>query len=67
MMEINPELINEYLKWRRDKELYPPSWSAEEYVEDLLKSDAREKLTIIYALFEDEDENILENIREVLF
>jgi hypothetical protein len=66
-MSISPEVINGYLEWRRDKELYPPLWSAEEYVEDLLKSDARDKLNIIYALFEDEDENILEQIREVLF
>ena len=66
-MSISPEIINGYLEWRREKELYPPLWSAEEYVEDLLKSDARDRLNIIYALFEDEDENILEQIREVLF
>ena len=66
-MSISPEVINGYLEWRREKELHPPLWSAEEYVEDLLKSDARDRLNIIYALFEDEDENILEQIREVLF
>jgi hypothetical protein len=59
---VNDKLAKElekYLEWRRDKELYPPKWSPEEYTEHLLNMDARGKLIQIYNIYDNEDPDFL--------
>ena len=48
------ELLNQYLDWKREKELYPSKWSPEEYAEHVLNMEARGNLNLIYdMLFDD--------------
>lgn len=48
------ELLNQYLDWKREKELYPPKWSPEEYAEHVLNMEARGNFNLIYdMLFDD--------------
>ena len=59
---MNQKLAKElerYLEWKRDKELYPPRWSPEEYTEYLLDKDARGKLIQIYNIYDNEDPDFL--------
>lgn len=51
--------VEKYLEWKRDKELYPPRWTPEEYVEHILSQDARKKLQKIYDIFQNEDPGFL--------
>lgn len=48
------ELLNQYLDWKREKELYPPKWSPEEYAEHVLNMEARGNLNLIYDMLFDE-------------
>ena len=56
---INIEEVEKYLEWKRDKELYPPRWTPEDYVEHVLNTEAREKLQRIYDIFNKEDPGFL--------
>jgi len=49
---IEASVINEYLDWLRDKKNYPPTGSPEEWVEEMLMSEARDRLGLIKDLFE---------------
>jgi hypothetical protein len=51
--------VEKYLEWKRDKELYPPRWTPEEYVEHILNQDARQKLQRIHDIFQNEDPGFL--------
>lgn len=51
---IDPNTINEYLDWLRDKRNYPPQGTPEEWIEELLMSEARDRLNLIKDLFESE-------------
>ena len=51
--------VEKYLDWKRDKELYPPRWTPEDYVEHVLNTEARQKLQKIYDIFDNEDPGFL--------
>ena len=51
--------LEKYLEWKRDKELYPPRNTPEEYMEHVLNMDARIKLQRIYNIFNEEDPGFL--------
>lgn len=46
----NVNEINKYLSWLRDKQLYPPTGSPEEYAEWVEMSVARDKMILIQDL-----------------
>jgi DNA-directed RNA polymerase subunit F len=50
MTQTNVEDINRYLSWVRDKQLYPPQNSPEEYAEWVKMSEARGKMILIEKL-----------------
>ena len=56
---IDVSEVEKYLEWKRDKELYPPRWTPEEYVEHILNQEARQKLQKIYDIFDNEDPGFL--------
>lgn len=41
------EFVNSYLAWKREKEMYPPRWTPEEYVNEISQADARVRLELI--------------------
>ena len=51
--------VEKYLEWKRDKELYPPRWTPEDYVEHVLNQEARQKLQRVYDIFNEEDPGFL--------
>jgi hypothetical protein len=51
--------VEKYLEWKRDKELYPPRWTPEDYVEHVLNQEARQKLQRVYDIFQNEDPGFL--------
>lgn len=59
------ELLNQYLDWKREKELYPPKWSPEEYAEHVLNMEARGNLNLIYDMLFDEQYDDAEFRRRV--
>ena len=50
MTKTNVDDINKYLSWVRDKQLYPPQNSPEEYAEWVEMSVARDKMKLIQDL-----------------
>lgn len=53
------QALEDYLAWRRDKELYPPKWTPEEYAEHILNLEARATLIRIHNIFDTEDPDFL--------
>lgn len=53
------EELEKFLEWKRDKELYPPRWTPEDYAEHLVNMDARIKLQRLYDLFNEQDPEFL--------
>jgi len=44
---IDAEEVNKYLAWKRDKELYPPRWQPEDYIQHLIAQDSIKRMTLI--------------------
>ncbi len=68
--EQSVKAVNEYILWRRDREMYPPRLSPEEWIEDVLKSEARVRLNLLsdYLLtIEQPDSEALLKIHELVF
>lgn len=53
---INTNMIEAYLIWKRDKELYPPQWTPEEWAADVIMSEARVRIDLIKDLLENSPE-----------
>lgn len=53
---INTKMIEDYLLWKRDKELYPPQWTAAEWAADVIMSEARVRIDLIKDLLENGEE-----------
>lgn len=53
---INTKMVEEYLLWKRDKELYPPRWSPEEWAHDVIMSEANARINLIKDLLENSPE-----------
>ena len=49
---INTNMIEAYLIWKRDKELYPPQWTPEDWAKDVIMSEARVRIDLIKDLYE---------------
>jgi hypothetical protein len=49
---INTKMIEGYLLWKRDKELYPPQWTPEDWAADVIMSEARVRIDLIKDLLE---------------
>jgi len=69
---IDVEEVNKYLAWKRDKELYPPRHSPEEYALHIISEDARKRLGLLYDYFlADRDEipteEQLNSIEDIIF
>jgi len=45
-------MIENYLLWKRDKELYPPQWTPEDWAADVIMSEARVRVDLIKDLLE---------------
>jgi hypothetical protein len=53
---INTGMIENYLLWKRDKELYPPQWTPEDWAADVIMSEARVRIDLIKDLLENNPE-----------
>ena len=53
---INTNMIESYLIWKRDKELYPPQWTPEDWAKDVIMSEARVRIDLIKDLLENSDD-----------
>lgn len=53
---INTDMIQNYLLWKRDKELYPPQWTPEDWAKDVIMSEARVRIDLIKDLLENSPE-----------
>ena len=53
---INTGMIENYLLWKRDKELYPPQWTPEDWAADVIMSEARVRIDLIKDLLENSPE-----------
>jgi hypothetical protein len=49
---INTGMIEAYLLWKRDKELYPPQWSPRDWTEEIILSESRARMNLIKDLLE---------------
>lgn len=66
---IDIELINGYVAWKRDKDLYPPKWTPEEYAEYIKQMRAVEGVYQINEILEEgssDYESVVERVREVI-
>jgi hypothetical protein len=53
---INTKMVENYLLWKRDKELYPPQWTPEDWAADVIMSEARVRIDLIKDLLENNPE-----------
>lgn len=44
---INIKEIEGYIQWRRDKEMYPPTWSAQDYIDELTSEQALKEIAVV--------------------
>lgn len=59
------KMIQEYLLWRRDKELYPPQWSPEEWVNETIMSESHARMNLIKDFLENNAPDPIEFANEV--
>lgn len=52
---METKMIEDYLLWKRDKELYPPQWTPMEWAQDVIMSEARVRIDLIKDLLENDD------------
>ena len=67
---IDAEEVNKYLIWKRDKDLYPPRWLPEDYIQYLIAEDSVKRMTLLadYLAEEVDDPFIaLSNIHALVF
>jgi hypothetical protein len=48
----NTRAIEDYLDWKRSKDLYPPTWSPIEWANEVIMSEARVRIDILKDLLE---------------
>jgi hypothetical protein len=51
--------LEEFMAWKRDKELYPPRWTPNEYIQEMLNANARAIVNKIQDIFDNEDPDFL--------
>lgn len=62
LAEANENLakeLEEYVAWKREKELYPPKWTPNEYIQEMLNANARRVMNKLQDIFESEDPDFL--------
>ena len=52
MTRTNLDLLNDYIVWKRDRELYPSRYSPEDYLEWRQMSEAYAKIVVIKSLLD---------------
>ena len=50
----NTKMIENYLSWKREKDMYPPQWTPEQWAEEVLMSEARVRINLLKDLLETE-------------
>ncbi len=50
------KMIEDYLDWKRSKELYPPQWTPLEWAQDVIMSEARVRIDLLKDLLENSPE-----------
>lgn len=48
----NTKMIENYLSWKREKDMYPPQWTPEQWAEELIMSEARVRINLLKDLLE---------------
>ena len=48
----NTRMIENYLSWKREKDMYPPQWTPEQWAEELIMSEARVRINLLKDLLE---------------
>ena len=48
----NTTMIENYLSWKREKDMYPPQWTPEQWAEELIMSEARVRINLLKDLLE---------------
>jgi hypothetical protein len=69
LTKIDSEAINQYLTWLRDKQLYPPQYSPEEYAEWIEMSEARVRMSLIRMVLQNKDltnQEICDKINDIM-
>lgn len=51
--------LEQFIAWKRDKELYPPRWTPNEYIQEMLNANARRVINKLHDIFENEDPDFL--------
>lgn len=51
--------LEQFMAWKRDKELYPPRWTPNEYIQEMLNANARRVMNKLHDIFENEDPDFL--------
>lgn len=46
------KMIEDYILWKRDKELYPPQWTPTEWALDVIKTEANQRINILKDMLE---------------
>lgn len=49
---INTKMIEDYLLWKRDKDLYPPQYTAADWAHEVIMSEANARIGLIKDLLE---------------
>lgn len=62
---IEPEMIEKYLVWKRTKELYPSENSPQDWVDELIMSEARVKMQLLSDMLE-HDGTTIEDVKKLL-
>jgi hypothetical protein len=50
---METKMIEDYLLWKRDKELYPPQWTPAEWARDVIMSEANVRINLLKDMLED--------------
>lgn len=53
---INTKMIEDYLLWKRDKDLYPPQYTAADWAHEVIMSEANARIDLIKDLLEHSDD-----------
>jgi hypothetical protein len=62
MSAVNDKMVQaleDYMAWKREKELYPPKWTPEDYAEHILNMEARATVIRLQNIFDNEDPDFL--------
>lgn len=62
---IDPKMIDRYLTWKRMKEVYPSENTPQDWIDELIMSEARVKMEWLSDMLE-HDGTTIEDVKELL-